>query len=169
MVPGNVDAHHEIFVTGSPWTIGREVRIIMKLEYWPVVGPMFPCFVRNSKIQLNTSWKKNIKFYKWKFQKKFSQEKNTIRTSVADQDPGSGMIDQDHISQGLETSDPDPWHFCVDPDPQIHASEDPDPDHGFRSCYFHHWPSISQQKTNFFTKFFLLVTFLGYIYIIFQR
>jgi hypothetical protein len=30
--------------------------------------------------------------------KKFSQEKNTIRTSVADQDPGSGMIDQDHIS-----------------------------------------------------------------------
>ena len=37
-----------------------------------------------------------------------SNEKNTIRTSVADQDPGSGMIDQDHISQGLETSDPDP-------------------------------------------------------------
>jgi hypothetical protein len=29
--------------------------------------------------------------------KKFSQEKNTIRTSVADQDPGTGMIDQDHI------------------------------------------------------------------------
>jgi hypothetical protein len=30
--------------------------------------------------------------------KEFSQEKNTLRTSAADQDPGSGMIDQDHIS-----------------------------------------------------------------------
>ena len=32
MVPGNVDAHHKIFLTGSPWTI-------MTLDNWPVVGP----------------------------------------------------------------------------------------------------------------------------------
>ncbi len=37
------------------------------------------------------------------------------------------------------------------------------------SCYFRHWPSRCQQKTNFLTQFFLLITFWSYIYIIFQR
>jgi hypothetical protein len=37
------------------------------------------------------------------------------------------------------------------------------------SCYFRHWPSRCQQKNNFFIKFFLLITFLRYIYVIFQR
>ncbi len=46
---------------------------------------------------------------------------------------------------------------------------DPDPDPGSRSCYFRHWPSRCQQKTNFLTQFFLLITFWSYIYIIFQR
>ena len=40
---------------------------------------------------------------------------------------------------------------------------------GSGSCYFRHWPSRCQQKTNFFTQFFLLVTFWRYIYIIFPR
>ncbi len=40
---------------------------------------------------------------------------------------------------------------------------------GSGSCYFRHWPSRCQQKTNFLTKFFLLVTFWRYIYVIFQR
>ncbi len=31
---------------------------------------------------------------------------------------------------------------------------DPDPDPGFGSCYFRHWPSKCQQKTNFLTQFF---------------
>ncbi len=38
----------------------------------------------------------------------------------------------------------------------------------FRSCYFHHWPSIHKQKTNF-KKVFLHITFWRYISIIFQR
>ncbi len=40
---------------------------------------------------------------------------------------------------------------------------------GFGSCYFRHWPSRCQQKTNFLTQFFLLITFLSYIYIIIHR
>jgi hypothetical protein len=40
---------------------------------------------------------------------------------------------------------------------------------GSRSCYFRHWPSRCQQKSNFLTQFFLLITFWSYIYIIFQR
>ncbi len=40
---------------------------------------------------------------------------------------------------------------------------------GSGSCYFRHWPSRCQQKTNFLTHFFLLITFWRYIYIIFQR
>ncbi len=40
---------------------------------------------------------------------------------------------------------------------------------GSGSCYFRHWPSRCQQKTNFLTQFFLLITFWRYIYIIFQR
>ncbi len=38
---------------------------------------------------------------------------------------------------------------------------------GSGSCYFRHWPSRSQQKTNFLTHFFLLITFWRYIYNIF--
>ncbi len=38
---------------------------------------------------------------------------------------------------------------------------DPDPDR--------HWPSSCQQRTNFLTQFFLLISFWSYIYIIFQR
>ncbi len=44
---------------------------------------------------------------------------------------------------------PDPWHFGVDPDP------------GSGSCYFCHWPSRFQQKTNFLTQFFCLLFFEG--------
>jgi hypothetical protein len=40
---------------------------------------------------------------------------------------------------------------------------------GSGSCYFRHWPARCQQKTNFLTQFFLLITFWRYIYIIFQR
>ncbi len=40
---------------------------------------------------------------------------------------------------------------------------------GSGSCYFRHWPSRGQQKTNFFYKVFLLITFWRYIYIIFQK
>ncbi len=40
---------------------------------------------------------------------------------------------------------------------------------GSGTCYFRHWPSRCQQKTNFLTQFFLLITFRRYIYIIFQR
>jgi len=40
---------------------------------------------------------------------------------------------------------------------------------GFGSCYFRHWPSRRQKKLIFFKKFFLLITFWRYIYIIFQR
>ncbi len=39
---------------------------------------------------------------------------------------------------------------------------------GSGSCYFRHWPLRCQQKTNFLSQFFLLITFWGYIYIIFQ-
>ncbi len=39
---------------------------------------------------------------------------------------------------------------------------------GSGSCYFRHWPSRCQQKTNFLTQFFLLITFGRYIYIIFK-
>jgi hypothetical protein len=67
----------------------------------------------------------------------------------------------------------DPWHFGVDPDPdpRIHASWllDPDPDPGSGPCYFRHWPSRCQQKTNFLTQYFLIITFWSYIYTIFQR
>ncbi len=37
---------------------------------------------------------------------------------------------------------------------------------GSGSCYCRHWPSRCQQKSNFLTQFFLLVTFWRYIYII---
>ncbi len=40
---------------------------------------------------------------------------------------------------------------------------------GSGSCYFRHWPSRCQQKTNFLTQFFLLITFWSNIYIIFQK
>ncbi len=36
---------------------------------------------------------------------------------------------------------------------------------GFGSCYFRHWPSRWQQKTNFFNEVFLLITFWRYIHI----
>jgi hypothetical protein len=58
---------------------------------------------------------------------------------------------------GSGTADPCLW--LMDPDP--------DPESGF--CYFRHWPSRCQQKTNFLIQFFLLSTFWSYIYIIFQR
>ncbi len=71
------------------------------------------------------------------------------------------------------SSVPDPWHFGVDPDPdpRIHASDkwiriwilDPDP------AIFVNDLQDANKKTNFFTQFFLLVTFWRYIYIIFQR
>jgi hypothetical protein len=32
---------------------------------------------------------------------------------------------------------------------------------GSGSCYFHHWPSRRQQKTNFFTKMFCILRFEG--------
>ncbi len=56
-----------------------------------------------------------------------------------------------------------PCLWLMDPNP------DSDPDPGFGSCYFLHWPSRCQQKTNFSTQFFLLITFWRYIYIIFRR
>ncbi len=37
---------------------------------------------------------------------------------------------------------------------------DPDPDPGSGSCYFRHWPSRCQQKTNFLTQFFSAYYFL---------
>jgi hypothetical protein len=40
---------------------------------------------------------------------------------------------------------------------------------GSGSCYFRHWPSRRQQKTNFLKKFFLLITLWKYIYIIYKR
>ncbi len=40
---------------------------------------------------------------------------------------------------------------------------------GSGSCYFRHWPSRRQQKTNLKINVFLLITFWRYIYIIFQR
>jgi hypothetical protein len=48
-----------------------------------------------------------------------------------------------------------------------YPDSDPDPDPGSGSCYFSHWPSRCQKKTNFLTQFFLLVTYWRYIYIIF--
>ncbi len=65
----------------------------------------------------------------------------------------------------------DPWHFRVepDPDPRIHAlTNGSGPDPGSGSCYFRHWPSRCQQKTNFLTQFFLFNTFWRYINIILQ-
>ncbi len=59
-----------------------------------------------------------------------------------------------------KTSVADPWHFGVDPDP--------DSDPGSGSFYFRHWPSRCQQRTNFLTQVFLLMTFWSYIYIIFK-
>jgi hypothetical protein len=38
---------------------------------------------------------------------------------------------------------------------------DPDPDPGSGSCYFSHWPSRCQQKTNFWHNFFCLLLFEG--------
>ncbi len=75
----------------------------------------------------------------------------------------------------LKTSVADPWHFGVDPDQDPDPPDpclwlmDPNPDPGSGSCYFRHWPSRCQQKTNFLTQFFLLTTFWRYIYFIFQR
>ncbi len=60
---------------------------------------------------------------------------------------------------GSGSSDPCLW--LLDPDA--------DPDPGSGSCYFRHWPSRCQQKTNFLIQFFLRITFYSYIYIIFQR
>ncbi len=57
----------------------------------------------------------------------------------------------------------DPCLWLMDPDSV------PDPDPGPGSCYYCNWPSRCQQKTNFLTQFFLLITFWSYIYIIFQR
>ena len=44
---------------------------------------------------------------------------------------------------------------------------DPDPESG--SCYFRHWPWRCQQKTNFLTQFFLLLTFWRYILHFFSK
>ncbi len=50
----------------------------------------------------------------------------------------------------------------MDPDPRIHASD--------YSCYFRHWPSRPQLKTNLKKIFLLFITFWNtYSYIIFQR
>ncbi len=57
---------------------------------------------------------------------------------------------------GYRSADPCPWLM------------DPDADPGSGSCYFRRWPRC-QQKTNFLLKFYLLITFWRYIYIIFQR
>ncbi len=62
------------------------------------------------------------------------------------------------------SSVPDPWHFGLDPDPRIHASDwwirirflDP----GSGSCYFRHWPSRCQKKTIYLSQFFLLTVLL---------
>ncbi len=40
---------------------------------------------------------------------------------------------------------------------------------GSGSYCFRHWPSRCQQKTNFLTQFFLLITFWSYIYIFFLK
>jgi hypothetical protein len=57
---------------------------------------------------------------------------------------------------GSGSGSADPCLWLMDPDP------DSDLDPGSGSCYFRHWPSGSQQKTNFLTKFFLLITFWSY-------
>ncbi len=64
---------------------------------------------------------------------------------------------------GSGSGSADPCLWLLGPD------SDPDPDPGSGSCYFRHWPSRCQQKTNFLTQFFLLITFWRYIYIIFLR
>ncbi len=66
---------------------------------------------------------------------------------------------------GSGTADLCLWLMDQDSD----SDPDSDPDPGSGSCYLRHWPSRCQQKTNFLTQFFLLLTFWSYIYIIFQR
>jgi hypothetical protein len=52
---------------------------------------------------------------------------------------------------GSGSGSADPWLWLMD--------LDPNPDPGPGSCYCCHWPSRCQQKTNFLTQFFLLITF----------
>ncbi len=51
----------------------------------------------------------------------------------------------------------DPCLWLIDPDPD----SDPDPEPGSGSCYFRHWPSRCQQKTNLKKMFFCLLLFEG--------
>ncbi len=62
---------------------------------------------------------------------------------------------------GSGSGSADPCLWLVDPD------SDSDPDPGSGSFYFRRWPSRCQQKTNFLTQVFLLMTFWSYFYIIF--
>ncbi len=52
---------------------------------------------------------------------------------------------------------------------RIRGSMPPTNGSGSGSCYFRYWPSRCQQKTNFLTQFFLLITFCSYIYNIFYK
>ncbi len=55
---------------------------------------------------------------------------------------------------GSGSGSADPCLWLMDPDP------DSDPDPGSGSCYFRHWPSRRQQKSNFLTQFFVAYYFL---------
>ncbi len=77
-------------------------------------------------------------------------------------DPGSATLD---ITQSARLttkiifvlgSVPDPWHFGVDPDPRIHAS---DLWIRIRILLFSSLTFKMPANTNFLTQFFLLVTF----------
>jgi len=70
---------------------------------------------------------------------------------------------------GSGSGSSDPCFWLMDPDSDPDSDSDPDPDPGSGSCYFRHWPSECQQKTNFVKQVFLIITFWRYIYIILHR
>ncbi len=58
------------------------------------------------------------------------------------------------------------WSWSADPCLWL---MDRDPDPGSGSCYFCHWPSRCQQKTNFLTQFFLLVLLFEGTFTLFSK
>ncbi len=72
MVPRNVEADHEIFVTGRPWTWSQDHYDTWKLARCGTHGSLL---CKELKDAAEHVLKKNIKFYKWKFQKNFLKKK----------------------------------------------------------------------------------------------
>ncbi len=127
----------------------KEKRISGVVQIYSTVGVRVPIERRSTLLKICATSFLPSKSMRWRFL--MSRRSRPVLYISWDQCCGSMTF---WGGSGSGSADPCLWQL--------------DPDPGSGSCYFRHCPSRWQQKTNFLSQFFLLITFWRYIYIIFK-